>query len=102
PDRDPARQGLISAPTPAAQSALLAHLRRRLEPVIMAEHVPLEFVLKPGLRLRRAYGRCACVAGGRPPVISVRCTADGDSSQWRRAGAIVGTLLHEVAHVQIG
>jgi hypothetical protein len=91
---------LISPPTPAAQSALLAHLRRALEPVMLAEHVPLEFVLKPGLRLRRTYGRCSWVAGGRPPVVSVRCTADGDATQWRRTGAIVGTLLHELAHVR--
>jgi hypothetical protein len=91
---------LISPPTPAAQNLLLAHLRRLLEPVMLAEHVPLEFVLKPGLRLRRTYGRCSWVAGGRPPVVSVRCTADGDATQWRRTGAIVGTLLHELAHVR--
>ena len=67
---------------------------------MLAEHLPLEFALKPGLRLRRAYGRCSWVAGGRPPVVSVRCTADGDPTQWRRTGAIVGTLLHELAHVR--
>src|SRR5260370_35684025 len=66
---------------------------------MLAERVPLEFVLKPGLRLRRTYGRCAWVAG-RPPVVSVRCTADGDRTRWRRTGAIVGTLLHELAHVR--
>jgi hypothetical protein len=91
---------LISPPTPAAQSALLAHLRRTLEPVMLAEHVPLEFTLKPGLRLRRTYGRCSWAVGGRPPVVSVRCTADGDATEWRRTGAIVGTLLHELAHVR--
>jgi hypothetical protein len=87
-------------PTPAAQSALLEHLRAVLEPILLAEQVPTEFVLQPGLRLRRAYGRCAWVGGGRPPVVSVRCTADGDRTQWRATGAIVGTLLHEVAHVR--
>jgi len=91
---------LISPPTPAAQAVLLEHLRRLLEPIMLAEHVPLEFVLKPGLRLRRTYGRCVWVAGGRPPVVSVRCTADGDRIRWRRTGAIVGTLLHELAHVR--
>jgi len=65
-----------------------------------AEQIPSEFVLKPGLRLRQSYGRCSWVAGGRPPVVSVRCTADGDRSRWRRTGAIVGTLLHELAHVR--
>ena len=67
---------------------------------MLAEHVPLEFTLKPGLRLRRAYGRCSWVGGGRPPVVSVRCTADGDRTRWRGTGAIVGTLLHELAHVR--
>jgi hypothetical protein len=97
---DSAQQGLISPPTPAAQSAFLADLLRRLKPVMLAEHVPLEFVLKPGLRLRRAYGRCTWVPGGPRPVVQVRCTADGDPTQWRRTGAIVGTLLHELAHVR--
>jgi len=35
-----------------------------------------------------------------PPVISVRCTVDGDRTRWRPRGAIVGTLLHELAHVR--
>jgi len=87
-------------PTPAAQIALLQQLRDRLEPILLAEGVPLDFVLQPGLRLRRAYGRCAWVAGGRPAVVSVRCTADGDRTTWRRTGAIAGTLLHEMAHVR--
>jgi hypothetical protein len=87
-------------PTPAAQTALLRHLRALLEPIMVAEQMPPEFVLKPGLRLRRAYGRCVWVAGARPPVVTVRCTADGDRTQWRRTGAIVGTLLHELAHLR--
>jgi hypothetical protein len=91
---------LISPPTPAAQAALLEHVRRLLEPVMLAENVPLDFVLKPGLRLRQAYGRCSWVPGGRPPVVTVRCTADGDRTRWRRTGAIVGTWLHELAHVR--
>ena len=87
-------------PTKAAQTALLEHLRAILEPISRAEQVPPDFELKPGLRLRQAYGRCSWVAGGRPPVVTVRCTADGDRTQWRRTGAIVGTLLHELAHVR--
>jgi hypothetical protein len=71
-----------------------------LEPIMLAEQVTSEFVLKPGVRLRRAYGRCAWVGSGRPPVVTVRCTADGDRTQWRRPGAIIGTLLHELAHVR--
>lgn len=87
-------------PTPAAQTALLEQLRARLDPIMVAERVPAEFVLQPGVRLRRAYGRCAWLAGASMPVISVRCTADGDRAQWRRCGAIIGTLLHELAHVR--
>jgi WLM domain len=91
---------LNGLPTPAAQAALLEHLRAALEPIILAEKVSAEFVLQPGLRLRRAYGRCAWIATDQPPIISVRCTADGDRTRWRRVGAIVGTLLHELAHVR--
>ena len=87
-------------PTAAAQRALLAELRASLEPVLKREAVPLEFKLEPGLRLRRAYGRCTWSARGGPPTIAIRCTADGDRTQWRRRGAIVGTLLHEVTHLR--
>jgi hypothetical protein len=90
---------LIGPPTAAAQRLLLAELRAALETILVLERVPLDFGLKPGLRLRRAYGRCVW-RGGAPPLISVRCTADGDRSRWRRHGAIVGTLLHELAHVR--
>jgi hypothetical protein len=91
---------LNGPPTSAAQAALLERLRAPLEPVIRAENISSGFVLRPGVRLRRAYGRCDWVASGQPPVLSVRCTADGDRSRWRRVGAIVGTLLHELAHVR--
>jgi len=90
---------LNGPPTPAAQRLLLAELRAALEGILVLERVPLEFTLKPGLRLRRAYGRCVW-RGDAPPIISVRCTADGDRARWRRRGAIVGTLLHELAHVR--
>ena len=66
----------------------------------MREGLPTEFTLKPGLRLRRAYGRCVWRAGNAVPTITIRCTADTDRTQWRRIGAIVGTLLHELAHLR--
>ena len=87
-------------PTKAAQSAVLRLLRAQLQPILLRERLPLEFKLVPGLRLRRAYGRCTWRAGSDVPTISVRCTADGDRSRWRRRGAILGTLLHELAHLR--
>jgi hypothetical protein len=90
----------VRGPTRAAQAALLNKLRAELEPLIVAENVPTEFVLQPGTRLRRAYGRCAWTAGSQVPLISIRCTADDDRRRWRRRGAIVGTLLHELAHLK--
>lgn len=91
---------MIGDPTPAAQAALLLELRNRLEPILSREALPLAFLLKPGLRLRRAYGRCTWRPGADHPVITIRCTADGDRTRWRRTGAIMGTLLHEVAHLR--
>jgi len=91
---------LEGRPDPAAQSALLDHLRSALEPFLSAERVSTRFSLQPGLRLRRAYGRCSWTAADQPPVISVRCTSDTDRTRWRRLGGIVGTLLHEMAHVR--
>ena len=79
---------------------MLARLRTSLEPVLLAERIPLEFNVKPGLRLRKTYGRCTWHTNGAPPTIVVRCTADGDAARWRRLGGIVGTLLHEMAHVR--
>ncbi|HEY1296325.1 MAG TPA: Wss1p-related putative metallopeptidase [Chloroflexota bacterium] len=89
-----------SPPTPAAQAALLAELRTRLAPILVRESLPLEFNLQPGLRLRRAYGRYTLRPGLGLPSIAIRCTADGDRRHWRREGAIMGTLLHEVAHLR--
>jgi hypothetical protein len=91
---------LIGDPSPGAQAHLLAELRARLEPMLLGEGLPLAFTLKPGLRLRRAYGRCTWRSGAGAPTIMVRCTADGDRTRWRREGAIVGTLLHELAHLR--
>jgi len=90
---------LEGSPTPAAQLAFLSDLRLQLTPLLLKAGLPLEFGLAPGTRLRRAYGRCTW-RGTAPPVITVRCTADGDRSRWRRRGAILGTLLHELAHLR--
>jgi hypothetical protein len=87
-------------PSPGAQAALLAELRTAITPLLTAERLPLEFTLRPGTRLTRAYGRCVWTPATREVVISIRCTADGDRSRWRRRGAIVGTLLHEMAHLR--
>ena len=91
---------LTVRPTPAAQRALLAELRAGLEPILERESLPLDFTLEPGLRLRRTYGRCTWNANREPPTIAVRCTADGDATQWRRDGAIMGTLVHEITHLR--
>ena len=93
-------RALDGIPTKSAQAALLADLRKQLEPVLAREGLPLEFTLKPGVRLRRTYGRCTWKSNGEPPLIVVRCTADGNRLEWRRLGGIVGTLLHELAHLR--
>jgi hypothetical protein len=91
---------LSGGPTRAAQAALLERLRPTLEPILRAERVPTDYVLQPGTRLRRAYGRCVWFPETQHAVISVRCTADDDRLRWRHTGAIVGTLLHEAAHLR--
>jgi hypothetical protein len=90
---------LETPPSPTAQAALLAQLRRRLEPILVRETLAGDFLLRPGVRLRRAYGRCT-FRPNAPPSIAIRCTADDDRARWRREGAIMGTLLHEVAHLR--
>jgi hypothetical protein len=92
--------GAIIPPTPALQATLLERLRQSLEPILVAENLPTTFVVEPGLRLSRAYGRCTWKVGRDHASIAVRCTADSDRSTWRRTGAIMGTLLHEVAHLR--
>jgi WLM domain len=87
-------------PTPAAQQVLLLDLARQLAPVVTAERLTMPYALTPGVRLRTAYGHCRHLGGGRPAEIQVRCTADGDRTRWRQVGAIVGTLLHELAHLR--
>jgi hypothetical protein len=87
-------------PTSAAQVALLGELREAIAPLLVMERIPTAYLLEPGTRLRRAYGRCVWRVDAEWPTICVRCTADNDRRRWRRVGAIVGTLLHEVAHLR--
>ena len=87
-------------PSRAAQARLLDELRVVLEAVLIAERLPTDFQLRPGTRLSRAYGRCVWRPGTASAEIVIRCTADGDRARWRRRGAIVGTLLHEAAHLR--
>jgi WLM domain len=87
-------------PTPPAQRQLLRSLRAAIQPLLAAEHIDPDFSLAPGTRLRTAYGRCRHPEPGGRAEILIRCTADGDRRRWRRTGAIVGTLLHEVAHLR--
>src|SRR5207302_1973598 len=88
------------SPMVAAQAELLGKLREDIDPLLLSEHIPTAYALVPGTRLRRAYGRCTWQVGADRPTISVRCTADNDRHRWRRVGAIMGTLLHEVAHLR--
>ncbi len=86
-------------PTSAAQAAVLDALARALEPLRREYGLP-PYELRPGVRLRRLWGRCQHFSGRRRPQVTVRCTADGDRARWRRPGAIVATLLHEMAHLK--
>jgi hypothetical protein len=89
---------LAGPPTPAAQRGLVHTLGRLVEPVLRAHALDMPFQLEPGFRLRRRYGQCRRFTDGRPPHISLRCTAP--SGGWRRRGALVHTLLHELAHLR--
>ena len=85
-------------PTPADQQARLNTLRLSLTPILSANKIPLEFTLRPGTRLRTRYGQCRRLGGDRPPEITIRCTRPDGS--WRRDASIIGTLLHEAAHLR--
>ena len=78
---------------------MLRQLRHTIEPLLICERLPGTFGLQPGLRLRRAYGRCRWSSTGNVEI-SVRCTADGDRQRWRQMGSIMATLLHELAHLR--
>jgi WLM domain len=86
--------------TAAAQRALLHELLKQLAPLIAKHRLGDAFVCEPGLRLRRRYGMCRHRGRDQPALILVRCTADGNTGAWRKRGAIVGTLLHELAHLR--
>jgi WLM domain len=84
-------------PTPAAQTALLRRLAELTAPLVAAERLAVPYTVRPGLRLRSTYGRCHVRDVAE---IQVRCTADGDRTRWRPLGSIMGTLLHELAHLR--
>jgi hypothetical protein len=85
-------------PTPANQLALLTELARLVDP-LRKEHKLPGYQLAPGFRLRRLWGLCRQPTSGGTAQIQVRCTGDV-THQWRRPGAIVATLLHEMAHLR--
>lgn len=89
---------LYGMPSPADQQALLGALRTSFTPLLTADKIPLEFTLRPGTRLRTRYGQCRRFGGDRPPEITIRCTKPDGS--WRRDASIVGTFLHEAAHLR--
>lgn len=92
---------LAGPPTTSAQRAVLHLLAGQIEPLRRAHGLP-DYALEPGTRLRRLWGRCHHFVDERPPLITVRCTADAPEGQrrWRRPAAIAATLLHELAHLR--
>ena len=92
---------LSQPPTPAAQRRLVRLLRVLLEPLLAAHGLlTIAFEIEPGWRLRRRYGQCRHFGDARPARISLRCTVRDDRTRWRRRGALVHTLLHELAHLR--
>jgi hypothetical protein len=69
-------------------------------PVLRAHAISVPFLVEPGFRLRRRYGQCRLAANGQPARISLRCTVHGERRRWRRRGALVHTLLHELGHLR--
>jgi WLM domain len=90
---------LETEPSPRQQRALLCFMLRQLGPVLARHALHMPFACEPGLRLTRRYGLCHFDVNGQP-LIQVRCTSDGDRRRWRRPSAIVGTLIHELAHLR--
>ena len=90
---------LDGPPTLAAQRAVVRVLADQLEPLRRA-HKLADYVLEPGTRLRRLWGRCQHFGDGRSPLITIRCTAENDRQRWRRPAAITATLLHELVHLR--
>jgi hypothetical protein len=78
----------------------LRTLVAQLQPALARHELPSVFECRPGVRLRRRYGSCQFRGDGKPPLILVRCTADGNQNAWREKSAIAGTLVHELAHLR--
>jgi hypothetical protein len=89
---------LAGPPTPAAQRKLVHLLVQVVQPLLATSGLDsIAFEIQPGWRLKRRYGQCRHFTDGRPARITLRCIAEGG---WRRRGALVHTLLHEVAHLK--
>jgi hypothetical protein len=89
---------LAGPPSRAAQRRLVWLLGELIAPLLTAHGLhSIAFEVEPGWRLRRRYGQCRHFPDGRPAQISLRCTSE---TGWRRPGALVHTLLHEVAHLK--
>jgi hypothetical protein len=88
---------LAEAPTPPVQQTVLDALRAEAAQVLHHHGIHNDFSLRPGLRMRRSFGNCRHIPN-QPPVITVRCTNGGGA--WRPRGAIMLTLLHEMAHLK--
>jgi hypothetical protein len=89
---------LANPPNPAAQRRLVRLLRELIAPLLTAHGLDtIAYEIEPGWRLRRRYGQCRHFSDGRPARISVRCTSE---TGWRRQGALMHTLLHEMAHLE--
>jgi hypothetical protein len=91
---------LAGPPTAAAQRAVMAALSELVEPLLASHRIHVPFTVEPGFRLRRRYGQCRHFSDGQPARISVRCTRHDQPAAWRRQGALVHTLLHELAHLK--
>jgi WLM domain len=90
---------LLAGPgTLAAQRRVVHLLGDLVKPLLVARGLDsIVFELEPGWRLRRRYGQCRHFSDGRPARISLRCTGE---TGWRRQGALMHTLLHELAHLK--
>jgi hypothetical protein len=78
----------------------MRELAMLVDPLVAARGIDLPFQVEPGFRLRRRYGQCRHFPDGQPARISVRCTVQEDPPRWRLPGALVHTLLHELAHLR--
>jgi hypothetical protein len=89
---------LARPPSRAAQRQLVRVLRELAQPLLMARELDqIAFEIEPGWRLSRRYGQCRHFRDGRPARISLRCIGPNG---WRRKGALLHTLVHELAHLR--